>query len=714
MQRRRSITWGLLAALALLLIASGAQADRPSRPLQDETPGPVVVQIHSLLEPREPLSFSGPPRGIRTYGKGAVRQDLPAIAVGESKPGAIESGGSIDASTNKISGTPMAGSVAAFSVSPDGTTAVFIADKDTVLRFELYSVPVDGLAAPTKISDGLPFGVGDQGVRAFQITPDSTQVVFLADPNAGGGSDDIFSVPIDGSGAPVQLNAATARPVTGLGITPDSGSAVFFGVDSVFAAGTVEVYSASIGTAASATQISDVGQTNLAGAVVAADFSPNSATVLYAADALSDNLFQWFSVPTDADGTGFDVQLSTAIGSVGPIVVTPDSSTIVYLADENVVNKRAVLQRPIGGGAKTQLNPALAGGGAVFVTISPDGSRVGYLADQDTAGVTEVYSAVLGSSGSGTRLNMPMSGNQFADTLNISPDSGTVLYEADQETAGTVELFGAPIDATANPSTLHGLTSPDDAGFFAGLGTPIVGSRAVYTVLGASATDLYNVPFDGSGPFAQINATPAAGDTVLNAFVPMNGATWLMAYGVGPDTGALTDELNVVPIRGDLAPEQINATAASDTFGVLRYEITSDENYGVYLQDQDTLGKPELYSRELDSDGDTVINRDDNCRFVPNSTQGDAVFPQTVLANDGTTFGWTAATDVRFVRGPLEMVSVLATDDSGTLTDAMSYTDASTPAAGAGFYYLFAPDCSARSWQTVEGAEPPRDSAGFP
>ena len=90
----------------------------------------------------------------------------------------------------------MAGSVTSFTLSPDGATAVYIADQETVGLFELYSTPVDALAAPTKISAGLLFGPGDEGVTAFRISPDGTQVVFLADPDNGGGGSDIFSVPI--------------------------------------------------------------------------------------------------------------------------------------------------------------------------------------------------------------------------------------------------------------------------------------------------------------------------------------------------------------------------------------------------------------------------------------------------------------------------------------------------------------------------------------
>jgi hypothetical protein len=59
-------------------------------------------------------------------------------------------------------------------------------------------------------------------------------------------------------------------------------------------------------------------------------------------------------------------------------------------------------------------------------------------------------------------------------------------------------------------------------------------------------------------------------------------------------------------------------------------------------------------------------------------------------------------------------VDVYATVDSGTLIDAASYADSGTPSSGAGWYYLFAPDCSGRSYQTAPGAQPGRDLATFP
>ena len=115
----------------------------------------------------------------------------------------------------------------ALAIDATGTRAVYIADQETAGRRELYSTTLDGSSAPVKISTGLVFGSGDQGVSEFEIRPDGTQVVFLADPSLGGGNDDIYSVPISGSAAPVRLNSGSQAPVTDFGISPDGTRAMF-------------------------------------------------------------------------------------------------------------------------------------------------------------------------------------------------------------------------------------------------------------------------------------------------------------------------------------------------------------------------------------------------------------------------------------------------------------------------------------------------------
>jgi hypothetical protein len=642
-----------------------------------------------------------PPEGIRSYGPGAVLQERAAL-----EPGKPQSEHGAESAGVKISGTPMAGAVNAFALTPDGATAVYIADQDTAGLYELYSVPVGGAPAPIKISDG-----NSSGVALFRIAAGGTQAVFLSDARLGGGLNDLYSVPLDGTASPVRLNTTAQAPVSAVGVAPDGAVVAFFGVDTAFGGGATEVYRASIGSASSGVQLSDVRATNAAGNVVAADFSANSATMFYACDAGPDDVFQWHSVALSAPGPGSDVQLSNALNFVSLGVVSPDNTKLIYTADENLAGVLELFSVSLDGGAKVKLNPSMAGSGVTSVRVSGDGARVAYLADQLTAGVIEVFGAQVGIAGSGVRLNSPLGGTQTADVITIGPDGATVLYEADENVAGTFDLLSAPIDASGAPNTLHAMTPPGNAGFFSGLGTPVVGSRAVYSVIGTEV-DLYSVPFAGGSAAVQINGAHAAGDTVRGAFIPTS-ATRLMAYGVGA-TGGITETIFAAPIRADLAPEQANTAAGAGSVGVLDFAVTADESYVVYLQDQGTAGKAELYRHALDSDQDTVANAADNCPFFDNIAQDGVVFGQAVRASDSSTFVWDSAVDVRYVRGPLASVASLVTDDSGTLIEADSFTDTTTPAAGSGHYYLFAVDCAGRSYQTALGAEGGRDTAGLP
>jgi Tol biopolymer transport system component len=714
MSRVNVSTRSLSAGLALIVSTIAALAATPASQTPEEKTNQPISQTRPLAQGWPQDASAVPERGIKTWGVGAVRLEQapgtqnPATPAGDGSSAQVSA---LQVVNRKLSGTPMAGKVSAFRVSPNGTRAVFIADKDTVNIPELYSVPVDGSSAPVKISAGLTFAAGKAGVSSFQISPDSARVVFLADPATTSGVNEIFSAPTDGSSAPVKLNAAAAAPVTGFGITPNSAWAVFFGVDTSTASGAVELYRAAIGTAASAVQISDVGQGNPAGDVLAASFSPDSTRAVYAGDGLTDNVYQLYSVQIAAAGPGSDVQLSAALGSVGILRISADSSRVVYTSDATVLGREEIFSIPIGGGTLIQLNPAMAGDGVTALEINPAGTRVSYLADQTTAGVNEVYSAQMLVASSGTRLNTPMVSPQYTDTLNIGPDGTTVLYEADQATPGTYELFRVPIDGSAGPLILHDLAAPDDVGYFQGFGTPIVGKRAVYPVFGASV-NLFSVPFDGSAPFVQINPALAAGDQLFDAFLP-TGLKRLMAYGAGPSSGSVTRKVVSAPIRANLPVEQVNVTATG-TSGVLGYEISPDEKYAVYLQDQDTSGKPELYSSDLDSDSDTVINAADTCPFIANQGQGAVVFPATVTTTNATSFTWGAALDARFVRGLVSALPSYGTNLTGTLVEATGYVETGVPAVGTGWYYMFAVDCPGRSYQSSPGAEPGRDLAAFP
>lgn len=693
-QHDRSTTW-LAGALTAALALGGASVPAVAAPADGERAQGLAVVAG--VAPGE--------SGIVGAGRGAARGDLPR------RDGATPGGERVPESSTRISAASMAGAVDAFALSPDGATAVYIADQEVVNRFELYRVPVDGSAAPVKLSAALTFGTGDEGVASFRFSPDGSRVVFLADPTTGGGSNDLYSVPLDLSSAAVRLNPTAVTPVAAYGITPDGGTVLFFGPDSTSGSGATELYARAIAGGGTARQLSDAGAGNPAGGVVLAIPSPDGSRVVYAADA--SGVEQWYSVATAASGPGTDVQLSTALGSIGPAAVSPDGTTVVYAADDQTFGAVEVFAVPIAGGTRTKLNPSMAGSGATDIAISADGARVGYLADQNTAGVIEVYGADIDVAGSGVRLNSALSGTQSADALVLGPDSATAVYESDQQAAGTFDLYCAPLSGEATPVLLHDVTTPTTLGYFVGLGTPIIGNRAVYPAIG-DTVDMFSVPYDGSGPFSKINDTIPVGDAILNAFLP-DTATRLLAYGQGQEGSIITKRVYVAAVRDDLPIEQVNGPYDANDLGVFGYEIAASETHVVYLQDELTAGKLELFSRALDSDADGIANPSDNCPFVANAGQGSIVFGQTLLAEDDATFAWSAPADVRWARGPLSGVGSLVADLTGTAADATSITDDSSPlGSGAGFWYLVATDCDGRSWQTALGAEPARDAAALP
>ncbi len=115
----------------------------------------------------------------------------------------------------KLSGPMVAGgSVVYFAnedlqISSDSQRVVYLADQDTNDVYELYSVPIDGSASPVKLNGPLVAGgnlsVPGIGAPRFRISPDASRVVFRADQDADERFE-LYSVPGAGSAAPVKLN----------------------------------------------------------------------------------------------------------------------------------------------------------------------------------------------------------------------------------------------------------------------------------------------------------------------------------------------------------------------------------------------------------------------------------------------------------------------------------------------------------------------------
>ena len=112
-----------------------------------------------------------------------------------------------------------------FQISPDSVRVVYSGDQDTDNVNELYSVLADGSSVPVKLNG--PLVLGGNVATTFQISPDSSYVVYRADQDTNG-VQELYSAPIDGSSVPVKLNGSLVLggDVSTFRISPESARVV--------------------------------------------------------------------------------------------------------------------------------------------------------------------------------------------------------------------------------------------------------------------------------------------------------------------------------------------------------------------------------------------------------------------------------------------------------------------------------------------------------
>ena len=246
------------------------------------------------------------------------------------------------------------GTMGFFEISSDGSRVAYTADQDSPGVVELYSVPSNASAAPIKLSP--PIVAGGTIFADFLITPDGARVVYRGDQDVDN-VNELYSVPLDGSAAAVQLNG-----------------------------------------------------TLVAGGNVSQGFqiSTDGSRVVYLADQQTNEVFELFSRPTG--GAGSSVRLNGALAPGGDVTgfqISTDGSRVVFRADKDVNDVfelfsvaiegrggRKLAQPSVPGQAPlVQLNPPLVTGGDVIDwKISADGAWTVYRADQDVDGVIALCS----------------------------------------------------------------------------------------------------------------------------------------------------------------------------------------------------------------------------------------------------------------------------------------------------------------------------------
>lgn len=367
------------------------------------------------------------------------------------------------------------GNVLEFALAPGAARVAFIADVETDGIADLWSVPVEGGPA-TRHRPGFT-AVGSTAFPVLAVSPAGERAAFRANFSGPG---ELWSARLDGVGGVVELNGALP---TGGTVQPDfrfspDGTWVVYRADQEVA-GTTELWSV---PAADGTPVRLNGALVAGGDVWTFAFSPDGSRVVYAADQEVDERFELWSVP---------VAGGTAVKLIGPLVaggdvdaysygISPDSSRVVYRADQQVDGQIELWSAPIAGGTAVKLNGALDVGGAILdFTFTPDGSRVVYRGDQQTDGVPELY-AVPAVGGPAVRLNDPLGpGGRAYDGYAITPNGEHVVFRVERTAAGPGELYRAPLaGGDDDDERMSGNSIPD--GFVLDFSLHPDGLRAIY------------------------------------------------------------------------------------------------------------------------------------------------------------------------------------------------------------------------------------------
>ncbi|HEX6886276.1 MAG TPA: hypothetical protein VF530_23075 [Planctomycetota bacterium] len=374
---------------------------------------------------------------------------------------------------------PGRGSLAAFRMAPDGSTAVYSAQQDSE-AFDLYRVALAG-GPSTRLNTPSADSLLDP--HRFEITPDSAHVVFFT---TTGLRRDLFAAPLAG-GPAIELDD---RPWTDgrlvdsrVALTPD-GQRVLY------------VVSNDLGQRALAS-VSIVGGTPVflagPGAAGLPLVSPDSAQAVFLAALDVPGRLEVYRVPVD--GSAPPVRLSpppTRNGFASSLVLSPDGQRVVFTSTLDT-NRPVVYSVPVDGGPAVALDPASNTNVSPIPVLTADGARVLF---QDGVGL-----ALLSSPIDGGVPAVPLAPSLRINSFQSSPDGSRVVLVENASSAGA-RLFSVP----AAGGTLVQLSPP---GVVAGTSFHFTPDSAhvLYAARpeGASAANLYRVPIAG-GPSVELHA----------------------------------------------------------------------------------------------------------------------------------------------------------------------------------------------------------------
>ena len=323
------------------------------------------------------------------------------------------------------------------------------------------------------------------------------------------------------------------------------------------------------------------------------EISPDSRTVVFIADKDTDDVDELYAVPIT--GTA-PIKLNPPLvtnGEVQRFSFAPDGQSVIYLADQEVDNRVEMFSVPVSGGQAQKLNPPLVTGGNVSqFKIDAKNGRIVYMADQETNEVFELWSISI-TGGGLFKLNGAFVSGGDIGIFEIDPLSNRVVYSADQETDGKYELYSVPVlggtPLKLNPPIV--LTGGGDSGIYSAFEVNPIVPVVVFIAREAGSTGgrVYMIPTAGGSP-TQLSFNLLPAQRILSFRISPAGDR--VVFNVGTKSGSTN------AFKGNLYSQLIggggpaNVTETADPlFGTDNYRILPNGSHVVYSF-QNNAGTP--------------------------------------------------------------------------------------------------------------------------
>ncbi len=316
--------------------------------------------------------------------------------------------------STKLNGPLVAGgNVSTVETLPNGSGVVYVADQDTDEKSELFLVRFTSPGVSQKLNQPL---ANDRDVFGPHVLPDSTGVVYLA--NETSTLSELYRVLFSAPGSSIKLNGPFARPASSIivspTITPDGTSVVFFGPGDPGPG--LELYRVSLANPGVNIKLNGTLATGLT-AVLRYVLLPDSSGLIYFADQDTDDVFELYRTNFATPGTAVKIS-GPALGNqrFGPLfTVAPDSKSVVYavyLGPLQAELRHVNLATP---GVTTLLQgPPLTfafgpsgGVAAAKLGVTPDSTGFLYVG-HETAGVDELFQVNFATPTTATKHNAPL------------------------------------------------------------------------------------------------------------------------------------------------------------------------------------------------------------------------------------------------------------------------------------------------------------------